>query len=169
MSSQERLRAGIADAASTWSVGVHLRTIVQLHFELVASNLSRCKPHMRSKRAKWFLAVLAAFLNSGGGPMAWAHLAGAGKCHEAAPASVQMSPDCPEHHAGNPPDNGHDPAPQTLPCCAGGSCACAAPPSLPASAFFVQSCEVVIASTPELLLVDTPSTFIDDALRPPIS
>jgi hypothetical protein len=121
---------------------------------------------MRTKRAKWFLTVLAALLNLGGGPMAWAHLAAAGSCHESGMPAVQMSPDCPQHHTSTQPDRPL--APHSLPCCNGGSCACAAPPSIPASAFLPQLSQVVVASTPELSLTRAPATILDDALRPPI-
>jgi hypothetical protein len=130
---------------------------------------------MRSKRSKWFMTVLAVLLNFGGGPMAWAHLAGGAKCHESAPApapapaAVQMSPDCPQHHPSSTSGDRHAPAPHALPCCGGSSCACGAPTSLPVSVSFILSTAFVIESTPERSVAAAPSTFIDDALRPPIS
>jgi hypothetical protein len=140
-----------------------------LHFLNPASNVSasRTAP-MPSRRAKWFLTVLAALVNLGGGPMAWAHLAASGKCHESVPPAVQMSPDCPQHHSGAHPNKEHPQAPHSLPCCDGGSCACAAPPSISASVSLPQSSQVVIVSTPEPRLTAAPSTILDDALRPPI-
>lgn len=125
--------------------------------------------HMQSKRAKWFMTVLAVMLSLGGGPMAWAHLAGAAKCHESTPTTVQMAPDCPLHHLTKPSGDRHSPAPHTLPCCAGGSCVCGAPFSMPASASFVQTSAIVIESTSERPVAAAPSTIIDDTLRPPIS
>jgi hypothetical protein len=125
---------------------------------------------MRSKQAKWIFCLIAMLLNLGGGPMAWAHLAGAGNCHEAgASAAAQVSPDCPEHHASKAADDrGPTAPPATAPCCDGGSCVCAAPPSIPACAVITPTPPMSIALSPEVGLDATPSTFIDDALRPPI-
>jgi hypothetical protein len=124
---------------------------------------------MRSIRAKRIFCLLAALLNLGGGPMAWAHLAGTGSCHEAeASTAAQDSSDCPEHQASKPADDPRPTAPASLPCCDGGNCVCAAPPS-------IATCTVIpspqlrgIALNTEVRLDAAPSTFIDDALRPPI-
>ena len=127
-------------------------------------------PRMRSQRSKWFLAVLAVLVNLGGGPMAWAHLLGAEKCHEAStPAVSPMPADCPEHRGSGAPGHEKAPAPHGMPCCDGGSCTCAVPHSMPAALFLVQSFEIGIAPTPALSPETVPSTIIDDALRPPIS
>lgn len=126
--------------------------------------------HMRSKRAKWFLVAFATLFNLGGGPMAWAHLMGAGNCHESpTPAASPMPADCPEHHGRNAPNNETPLASHDMPCCDGGSCACAVPSSISTSVFPVQHLEVAIASTPKLPFTAATSTIIDDALRPPIS
>jgi hypothetical protein len=125
---------------------------------------------MRSKRAKWLLIVFATLVNVGGGPMAWARSMGAGNCHESStPAVSPMPADCPEHHGGTAPNNEKPPAPRDMPCCDGGSCACAAPSSISASEFLVDYFEVAIASSPKPPFTAAPSTIIDDALRPPIS
>jgi hypothetical protein len=121
---------------------------------------------MRTRRAKWLLALVATLTNLGGGPMAWAHLAAARHCHESAPVVVSASPDCPQHHASQGKDTNS--IPHTLPCCADGSCACGSPPAVPASLAFVpKTCEIVI-STADSNLIEAASLFIDDALRPPI-
>jgi hypothetical protein len=126
--------------------------------------------HMRSKRAKWFLVVFAALFNLGGGPMAWGHLMGTSDCHEGStPAVSPMPADCPEHDGSNAPNNEKPPAPHDMPCCDGGSCACAVPSSISASACLVQHFEVAIESMPKLPFTAATSTIIDDALRPPIS
>jgi hypothetical protein len=43
---------------------------------------------MRSRRSQKFIVALALLLNLGGGPMAWAHVLGAGTdCHPALPSA----------------------------------------------------------------------------------
>lgn len=151
-----------------WSVSTYAHTN-GCTFTQPRAIFSALAAHMRSQRTKWFMTVLAVLFNLGGGPMAWAHLAGAAKCHDSAPAVAQMSPDCPQHHLGKTSGDRHASAPHTLPCCAGGSCACGAPFSMPASASFVPSSSIIIGSIPEPPVATAPSAIIDDALRPPIS
>ena len=124
---------------------------------------------MQPKRLKWFMTVLAVLINLGGGPMAWAHLAGAAKCHGEAAVTVQMSPDCPGHHESKSTGDRYAPGPHALSCCADVSCACGAPSSMLASVSFVQSSTIIIESSSAPPTTAAPSTFIDDALRPPIA
>jgi hypothetical protein len=138
-----------------------------LRFAVRARNLSHVSKSMRSKRVKWLFSVLAVLCNLGGGPMAWAHLAGAGNCHEAGkPAAVQMTPDCPQHHAGS--HKQASPGSRQLPCCGGGSCACGAPSSIPSVNFVAQPENIVVSLVAGSRSMDAPSEYIDDALRPPI-
>src|SRR6185369_18059674 len=80
------------------------------------------------RRARWSFILLALLTNLGGGPMAWAHLAtSGGHCHTLrAPSSVPAAPDC---HGQQSPARDHASPIHSLPCCEGGTCACAAPPA----------------------------------------
>lgn len=98
--------------------------------------------------------------------MAWAHLAGAGNCHSADAPVVQMPADCPEHRDGAAPNKNPLP-PSSMPCCGGGSCACAMPPSVAAPNPILQSSQSTLPA-PEFPFAEPSSIFIDDAFRPPI-
>jgi hypothetical protein len=122
---------------------------------------------MRSLRARWSFILIAVITNLGGGPMAWAHLAAnGGHCHVLpAPTVQQSSNDCPEHQAAA--REHARPAP-SLPCCDGGSCACAAPPA-PVTPSLGEPGELrhdtAIAPLPSRDAAPDP---LDDSLRPPI-
>lgn len=123
---------------------------------------------LATRQTRLWAVTLALVLNVGGGPMAWAHLAAGGHCH-AAPASVQQvqaPADCPEHHAANgSPDS--SPA-HPLPCCDGGSCACAAPPAPPAALVIAPADLRHDTSSPAPIARRASSDPLDDTLRPPI-
>lgn len=127
---------------------------------------------MRYRKATWLLCLLAAVLNLGGGPMAWARAA----APEAATAEAvngktpvaAMSPDC-HQHAYSGQDAPAQPADsQTPPCCETGSCACVAPHGGPMTMAVPLSADVVHGGVTGATPHDVPSTVIDDALRPPI-
>jgi hypothetical protein len=119
----------------------------------------RVSNSMRSKRVKWLVSVFAVLCNLGGGPMAWAHLAGASHCQKSGiPAAMQMAPDCPQHHPGS----------RQLPCCNGGSCACGAPASMPSVNLVPPPADRVLSVLADARPMAAPCEYIDDALRPPI-
>ncbi|HTU65186.1 MAG TPA: hypothetical protein VMF52_04515 [Steroidobacteraceae bacterium] len=124
---------------------------------------------MRTRRGKWTFILVALITNLGGGPMAWAHLA-SGHCHEsmapgAMPAAMDMPADCAEHGAASSREKSPT---GSLPCCDGGTCACAAPPaplSMPLLAPTDLRHDTFDASSPVARVAPDP---LDDTLRPPI-
>ena len=122
---------------------------------------------MHSRRTRWFFIALALITNLGGGPMAWANLATSGHCHGIPAPVVKSATDCPEHQAAS---GQQDPGPaQPLPCCDGGSCACAAPPA-PFTLTLIAPTD--LRHDTVHAPVDTRSAaadLLDDTLRPPIS
>lgn len=108
---------------------------------------------MRKTRVKWALTALAVLLNLLGSPMAWAQLN--------APAADMQT--CHGHDA---PAPGHT-APDSMPCCDGGGCTCAAP----ALFVFPAAQPARVSHSPFIAPVDTsaiPAHPLDDTLRPPI-
>jgi hypothetical protein len=95
---------------------------------------------MRSRRARWFFAVLALAVNLGGGPMAWAHLAPAAHSQETSAPAPPMNAGCHEQQTDSA---------TSMPCCDGGACECATPPA------------------PLAVTLDAPTDLRHDALRAP--
>lgn len=121
---------------------------------------------MRSRRAQWTFILLAVITNFGGGPMAWAHLAGSGHCHTSPAPVMEMPAGCADHQtAHHAPDSRPS---NPLPCCDGGSCACAAPPA-PLTMSLIAPTDLrhdtVLAT---LVYRDAAPVPSDDTLRPPI-
>jgi hypothetical protein len=119
---------------------------------------------MRFTRRKGLVVAFALLMNLGGGPMAWAHLLGAGNsCHS--PAPVHETPvDCPGHHAQAPADSA--PQPQAPPCCQGGHCACATPAL--SLTVLSPSARLPHESPQALSTGKLPASPFENALRPPI-
>ena len=118
---------------------------------------------IRNRRNRLWAMALAVVVNLGGGPMAWAHLSGAGNCHESSAAVTQMPADCPEHQIAK---RDHSPS-HTMPCCDGGSCVCAAPPAPPVFAFLAPA-DLRHESLPAVAIDLVAPNPLDDSLRPPI-
>lgn len=113
---------------------------------------------MKSRRARWSIALLAVLLNLGGGPVAWAHWLEA-----AAPQDTAMPEECAAH--ATPTDAMPDPG--AMPCCEGGECNCAAPPAMAAIA--PATLAVLPATPPRSFDIPAlPPHPLDDSLRPPI-
>jgi len=118
---------------------------------------------MHSRRARWSIAIVAALLNIAGSPMAWANLLGETRVPEAAAAQ----PEGESCHGQT--QNGHLPAtaPDSMPCCDGGSCYCAAPalsmPTLPSTTRLPHLGVSALCDSSTL-----PANPLDDSLRPPI-
>jgi hypothetical protein len=126
---------------------------------------------VKFRRTKWFLALLAAVLNLGGGPMAWAQALGAAAaCHENTALEAAMGPaESADHCATHavPPSEAPAPDAEAPPCCDGGSCDCAAlsllmPPF--AKADRLPPMPLLVFNDPKAL----PTAPLDDSLRPPI-
>jgi hypothetical protein len=114
---------------------------------------------MRRGKLRNFLVVIAALLNLGSAPMAFAH---------ADPG--QAAPPTSEHCAGHDSQaaGGDVPEDSDEPCCAGGHCACSAatvlmPACSPALTHFVRFLRN------DLRLSEPPSISLTDPLRPPIA
>jgi hypothetical protein len=115
---------------------------------------------MRRRNLRSFLVVLAALLNLGSAPMAFAHAD-----HES------TAPQTSEHCAGHDSQaaGGDVPAEDSdEPCCAGGHCACSAltvfmPASAPALTVYVRFLRT------DLRLPEPPAISLSDPLRPPIA
>ena len=115
-------------------------------------------------RARALVAAVAILLNLFGSPMAWANVLGGASDAEAPANSAPAMENC-HGHAPAPDEPG--PAPDSMPCCDGGGCYCAAP-----------ALSVPIVVEPQRLphlgvvvLFDTsalPANPLDDSLRPPI-
>jgi hypothetical protein len=123
---------------------------------------------MRTRKATWLLCLLAAVLNLGGGPMAWAQAASADSAETGAAPAAEMAPDC-HQHSSSAGDGAEEPRDTRLPpCCETGSCACVVPHGGPVMSSL--SLTDGPASEPVCAVADrgAPSTVIDDALRPPI-
>jgi len=123
---------------------------------------------LATRKTRLWAVTLAFVLNVGGGPMAWAHLAAGGHCHAApVPAQqAQAAADCPEHHATQSPADSKPAHP--LPCCDGGSCACAVPPAPPAGPSFATADPRHDTSNAAPNARAASSDPLDDTLRPPI-
>jgi len=113
---------------------------------------------MRSRLA---MVLIAALLNVAGSPMAWANLLGGAATETASHQGLAES--C--HGQAQAPDQPS--APDSMPCCDGGGCYCAAP---------ALSVPIVAATTrlphPGVSAPFDPSALpanpLDDSLRPPI-
>jgi hypothetical protein len=114
---------------------------------------------MRRHNLKRFLIVLAALLNLGSGPLAFAHA-----------DPEQAAPQTSEHCAGHDSQAGSGDVPaddSDEPCCAAGHCACSAATvfmsaGAPALTRFVHVLRI------EPRLPEPPSISLSDPLRPPI-
>jgi hypothetical protein len=118
---------------------------------------------VRSIRSKWLMCVLSLAVNLGGGPMAWAQLAGAHGSHDASPTAMPMPADCAEHVRTD-----HSKPAHPMPCCDTGSCECAAPPAPPAMTLEAPADlrhDTFLAPPVARLVSPDP---LDDTLRPPI-
>jgi hypothetical protein len=116
---------------------------------------------MRSRRAKWTLALIAALLNLAGSPMAWASALGS----PSIPDATSTLPPAEESCHGQAEDQPQ--APDSMPCCEGGSCYCAAPAQSVALVAETRRLPAMGANAP----FDTstlPANPLDDSLRPPI-
>lgn len=121
---------------------------------------------MRSSRAKWSFILIAVITNLGGGPMAWAHLAASGgHCHSAPVPVVQSPADCHDHQA---PARKHARPGHPLPCCDGGSCACAAPPAPLAGSLAAPADLRHDDALAPRFTRGAAADPLDDTLRPPI-
>jgi hypothetical protein len=123
---------------------------------------------MRTRKPTWLLCLLAAVLNLGGGPMAWAQAVPTDtSASEAAPAA-EMAPDCHPHSSAGA-DAADEPADdRSPPCCETGSCACVVPHGGPVADSLPLTGDSVSGPVCSAARRDVPSTIIDDALRPPI-
>jgi hypothetical protein len=123
---------------------------------------------METRKLKWLLCVIAAVLNLGGGPMAWARAAADSHPPEVTGAAETFLPDC-HQHAASAEDAPAEPADSRTPtCCETGSCACAVAQGAPAPAFLSECTDAMSGPASGFMLWDFPSTLPDDALRPPI-
>jgi len=123
---------------------------------------------LATRKSRLWAITLALVLNVGGGPMAWAQLASGGHCHAApVPArQTRAAADCPEHHAAQSASESKPAHP--LPCCDGGSCACAAPPAPLAGPWIAPADARHDTSNTAPISRRVSSDPLDDTLRPPI-
>jgi hypothetical protein len=123
---------------------------------------------MMKRRAK-VCCVLAFLVNVGGGPAAWAQLAGNAKCHAMElPVATETSPDCHEHDKAIEPSESDKHVADVPSCCDDGSCTCVLSHTVFYFAFVGQSARLAPAPLPEMALPSAPLPVIDDSLRPPI-
>jgi hypothetical protein len=121
---------------------------------------------MRTRRSQWLLCLLAAVLNLGGGPMAWAQATGQSDCHDAGRQSVsETSPDCAGHSLAESPG---DPVRDAPACCENGSCDCAVSHTPSLVDVRPERWQAIFGKPSECHPRNLPSVVIDDSLRPPI-
>jgi hypothetical protein len=93
---------------------------------------------MKSRRARWFLATLAALLSLGAGGVANGNT-GEPNGYSQGDSPVLASSECPDPRRASPkpspkPKPETEPArdrpPSSLPCCRGADCTCSGPPTL---------------------------------------
>ena len=118
---------------------------------------------MKKARSFRFALFLALLLNALGGPMAWAQWLGGG--NHAHAAATGMAPSCHGHDA---VPSGHSAGSGDMPCCDGGSCACAA-----AALVVFVTLQTADARHPAMdapfEMAALPAHPLDDSLRPPIA
>jgi hypothetical protein len=120
-------------------------------------------PAMRQARVKWLVSAIAVLLNVVGSPMAWAQWLEAESAHTNASSMDAEGAPCHGHDAAA----GEQSAPESMPCCDGGGCTCAAP------ALFVYPAQTTAREVhPTFIAPGDTSTLpahpFDDTLRPPI-
>jgi len=128
-------------------------------------------PHTQSRRAQGFWVALVVLLNLGGGPMAWAHLAGSAVFHTVSTQNdAQGTEHCAQHSTKMPasPASDHHGG---LPCCSSqASCHCSCP-SLSLFATVLTPTELRFAGAEVVALVELlkpPAIPPQNLFRPPI-
>jgi len=119
---------------------------------------------MRFPRVKVLVLLLALF-NVAGSPMAWANWLGESAPHATAAAATDAEPACHGHAMASPGQP--SPAPDSMPCCQDGHCACAVPAlTLPLVLQITRVPHPPLLAGAELSAL--PADPLDDPLRPPI-
>jgi hypothetical protein len=125
-----------------------------------ASGARRLRHVSKTRTLRW-VVTLAFFLNVLGSPMAWAQVFDSPVDHGNA---TQMAPSC---HGEGAASTGDTPAPESPPCCDGGSCTCAASAL---SVYFATDASRM--PHPPFSARHEPAALpahpLDDTLRPPI-